>query len=160
MATADSGEVVLLDANNNYNPVYDNGEIFKVPSGFGYIVNFDWDSGTRFIQATTSQNKYIFLEFSDEIKLVTEIKKVQSLDWPAITCKFGFSVQGVYMGSTDPKFISSVCKAHTKKVVCSGDDDKFLNLYNFPCISETPKVKSFKGHAGHIRRIIFIFRSE
>lgn len=80
---------------------------------------------------------------------------IRNVEWSQITCKFGYTVQGVYMGSTDPEFITTVCKANHKKLILSGDDDLLLNLYNYPTISENPKVKSYNGHAGHIKRIVF-----
>lgn len=80
---------------------------------------------------------------------------LRNAEWPRFTCKFGYTVQGVYMGSTDPDFITAICKANHKKLILSGDDDLFLNLYNYPTVSENPQVKSYCGHAGHIKRIVF-----
>ena len=59
------------------------------------------------------------------------------------------------MGSTDPDFISCVCKAHTRNIICSGDDHMNINLYNYPTISENPKVKSYCGHSENVTRICF-----
>ncbi|MCQ2820381.1 MAG: hypothetical protein MJ252_24210 [archaeon] len=153
-ATTEGGLVSVMDVNQEYANICE----YRVNiNEYGYILNFDFDSGTKYIQAVTSKNKFIFIELfpeDKEPKLIKEAKTIEKMDFPSVTCKFGYTVQGVYMGSTDPNFISSVCKAHSKKLVFSGDDDKFLNLYNYPCISDNQKVKSFKGHAGHIRKII------
>ena len=105
-------------------------------------------------EVTQLDNKYIFINIEDFTE-VDDPLKVNGVEWPRITCKFGYTVQGVYMGSTDPNFVSCVCKANSKKIILSGDDDSLLNLYNYPTVSENPKVKRFKGHSGIIKRIVF-----
>jgi hypothetical protein len=47
------------------------------------------------------------------------------------------------MGSTDSGFINCVARSNNKKLVASGDDDRYVNLYNYPCLSDNPKVKSY-----------------
>ena len=54
----------------------------------------------------------------------------RSIKWGTHTCKFGYTVQGIFNGSTDPNYINSVCSSHSKSLVVSGDDDNFLNIYN------------------------------
>lgn len=68
---------------------------------------------------------------------------LRDIEWATLNCKFGYNVQGIFMGSTDSGFINCVTRSYNKKLLCSGDDDRFLNLYNYPCISESPNVKSY-----------------
>ena len=147
IVACESGEVSLLNANEDYTIT----NTLKIGS---YITNLDWDLTNKYIQGVTKSNQYIFIDI-DQFKLVTDPLEVNSVEWPRITCKFGYTVQGVYMGSTDPDFVSCVCKANSKKIILSGDDDRLLNLYNYPTVCENPKVKRFKGHSGIIKRIVF-----
>lgn len=147
IASSESGDLVLLDANVDY-------EIVKRMTLTSHLISLDWDINNKYIQAVTGDNKYIFINI-DDFTEVDDPLKVNGVEWPRITCKFGYTVQGVYMGSTDPNFVSCVCKANSKKIILSGDDDSLLNLYNYPTVSENPKVKRFKGHSGIIKRIVF-----
>ena len=119
------------------------------------ITNLDWDLTNSYIQCVTNKAQYIFISVTDDIKIINEPESINTVDWPQVTCKFGYNVQGVYLGSTDPDYISSVCKAHSKKLVLSGNDDYLLNLTNYPAIQESAKFKSYRGHSGKIKRIVW-----
>ena len=119
------------------------------------ITNLDWDLTNSYIQCVTNKAQYIFISVADDIKIIDEPESINNLDWPQITCKFGYNVQGVYLGSTDPDYISSVSKAHSKKLILSGNDDYLLNLTNYPAIQESAKFKSYRGHSGKIKRIVW-----
>lgn len=68
---------------------------------------------------------------------------LRNVSWQTLSCKFGYYVQGIFMGSTDPNYINSVACSNMKRIIASGDDDNFLNLYNYPCISDNTKWKSY-----------------
>jgi WD40 repeat protein len=66
------------------------------------------------------------------------------------------------MGSTDSNFIQTVVRSNNKKLVASGDDDRFVNIYNYPCLSDNQKVKSyqyyiynFSGHSEPVTKLLF-----
>ena len=61
---------------------------------------------------------------------------------------------GLYMGSTNPTFISACCKHRSINIICSGDDDLSLNLYNFPANSDNAKVRRFFAHSTPINQIL------
>ena len=86
----------------------------------------------------------------------------RNLNWSTITCKFGFYVQGVFLGSTDPNFINCVARGNLNRIMASGDDDKFINIYNYPCISDNASALShwyinyyFSGHSDEVSKIVF-----
>ena len=82
---------------------------------------------------------------------------MQSVEWPKITCKFNYTIQGVFQGSTNPDYISCVSKANTKKLLCAGDEHYLLHLCNYPCVSDNPKKKKYRGHSGKIKVILWNF---
>jgi hypothetical protein len=69
--------------------------------------------------------------------------ETRSLKWNNHTCKFGYCVQGIFKGCTDPNYINSVSISNSKTIIASGDDDNFLNIYNYPCIRDNPEVKKY-----------------
>lgn len=47
------------------------------------------------------------------------------------------------MGSTNPRFIHSVCRSNNRKYIASGCEDGNLNIYHYPCISDNPMVDKY-----------------
>jgi WD40 repeat protein len=148
IATSLSGDIKIMETNEYTS-------IKKLQLNGAAITNLDWDLTNSYIQCVTNNAQYIFISVGEDIKIIDDPESINNVDWPQITCKFGYNVQGVYLGSTDPDYISSVSKAHSKKLILSGNDDYLLNLTNYPAIQESAKFKSYRGHSGRIKRIIW-----
>lgn len=146
LVSSKSNNLYLLDTNKDYETVQN----FKLDS---YIKCFDWDVGGKFIQGITKDNKYIFLNVDKKEEYLVKPEEVKNTEWMTITCKFNYTVQGIFQGSTNPKYITAVSKANSKKLVCFGNDDYLINLCNYPCITENPKIKKYRGHSGKIKKI-------
>lgn len=142
-----SHEIVVLDPNNNYEIIN------KIDLQLNSCVTaFDYDLSNKYIQVVTNMNTY---EIYTLPNLENNIKKIPSdIIFPEITCKFGPNVMGLYMGSTNPTFIRACCKHRSINIICSGDDDLSLNLYNFPANSDNAKVRRFFAHSTPINQIL------
>jgi microtubule-associated protein-like 6 len=148
LCSSEANEICLLDVNDNYN-------ILKKIEVDSCIYNFDWDREGKYIQAANRNNKFVFFRI-DKDSMVPEVAEhMQSVEWPKITCKFNYAVQGIFQGSTNPDFISSVSKANTKNLICAGDEHYLLHLCNYPCVSDNPKKKKYRGHSGKIKVILW-----
>ncbi len=147
LSSCESGELKLMDCNNNYK-IKVKTEL-KTP-----IFRFDWDISDNFIQAETIDATYIFVKV-ENLEVVENLNEVVKCDWNDINVKFCYTVQGVFVGSTDPEFISCVSKAHNKKILCSGNDTFMINLFNYPVIDDNSKFKGYKGHSGKVNRIVW-----
>ena len=44
-----------------------------------------------------------------------------------------------------------------KKLLCAGDEHYLLHLCNYPCVSDNPKKKKYRGHSGKIKVILWNF---
>ena len=143
-------ELCLLDTNDNYN-------ICRKLETTGIIYQFDWDRDGKFIQAINDRNKYIFYEIEKDLIELKDPNVMVAVEWPKITCKFNYTVQGVFQGSTNPDYINCVSKANTKKLICAGDEHYLLHLCNYPCVDDNPKKKKYRGHSGKIKKIIWNF---
>ena len=150
LCSSEKNELCLLDVNNNY-------EINKKIETDNLIIGFDWDREGKYIQTATSNNKYLFYKIDKESISLEDPENMLSIEWPKITCKFNYTVQGVFQGSTNPDYISSVSKANTKKLICAGDENYLLHLCNYPCVSDNPKKKKYRGHSGKIKVILWNF---
>jgi len=150
LCSSDKNEICLLDVNDNYN-------ISKKIETDSIILKFDWDREGKYIQAINQNNKYIFYKIEKDSIIKEDPEHMQSVEWPKITCKFNYTVQGVFQGSTNPDYISCVSKANTKKLLCAGDEHYLLHLCNYPCVSDNPKKKKYRGHSGKIKVILWNF---
>ena len=148
LCSSEENEICLLDANDNYN-------ILKKIEVDSCIYNFDWDREGKYIQAINRNNKYVFFKIDKDSMIPEVAEHMQSVEWPKITCKFNYAVQGVFQGSTNPDFISAVSKANTKNLICAGDEHYLLHLCNYPCVSDNPKKKKYRGHSGKIKVILW-----
>jgi len=141
--------IYILNPQQKYMP-------FKTISGLispGF--HLDWDKQGEFIQVVSKNNDYNFFNIKLGNPLITNPEEIKDVNWQTITCKFGYYVQGIFLGSTDPNYINTVSCSKDRKYIISGDDDKLLNIYNFPVISESAKCKSFYGHAEPISNVTF-----
>ena len=59
------------------------------------------------------------------------------------------------MGSNNPDFINCVYRSNNNSYLISGDEEKRVNLYCYPCLKDKPLVKRYKAHSGSVNRIIF-----
>ena len=150
LCTSEKKELCLLDVNDNYN-------INKKIETENLILGFDWDREGKYIQTINSENKYIFYNLEEDPIKKEDSENLKSVEWPKITCKFNYTVQGVFQGSTNPDYISSVSKANTKKLLCAGDEHYLLHLCNYPCVCDNPKKKKYRGHSGKIKVILWNF---
>ena len=148
LVTNENNECFLLNVNNNYS----NDKKFELES---YFTSFDIDEQAKFIRTCTNDNKFKFYDIENMEEVKPEDEHLRSASWKTNTCKFSYTMQGIFQGSTNPNYISAVCKAHNKNLLAAGDDDYLLNLCNYPCITENPKLKKYRGHSGVIKKIIW-----
>ena len=148
LVTNENNECFLLNVNNNYS----NDKKFELES---YFTSFDIDEQTKYIRTCTNDNKFKFYDIEEMNEVNPEDEHLRAASWKTNTCKFSYTMQGIFQGSTNPNYISAVCKAHNKNLLAAGDDDYLLNLCNYPCITENPKLKKYRGHSGVIKKIIW-----
>ena len=64
-------------------------------------------------------------------------------------------MQRIFQGSTNPRNIIAVCKMHNQNLLTAEDDDYLLNLCNYPCITENPKLNKYRLHSGVIKKLFW-----
>ncbi len=116
--------------------------LHKLKGHEDHIIQFDWDVTSKFIQAVTMDNNYYFYDMIAGT-LVTDPMEMRNINWETLSCKFGYYVQGIFMGSTDPDYVNSVACSNSHNLLVSGDDESLVNIHNFPCISDNAGCKSY-----------------
>ena len=152
LAMDNKNKFVFLDVNNRY----ENKKSIELDS---FITSFDIDEQAKYIRCCMDNNKFKFYNLEEENEKYFEVdpndEDLRAASWKTNKCKFSYAMQGIFQGSTNPNYISVVCKAHNKNILAAGDDDFLLNLCNYPCITENPKLKKYRGHSGIIKKIIW-----
>lgn len=146
LSFSSDNEMLISSNTDNFMYVYsvrNNYSNIKVLTGMSsYARAIDWDDNNNYIQVVCKNNDYFTFNVQ-ESKQVTDVHEVSDVTWNTITCKFGYYVQGVFLGNTDPNYINCVAKSNDNTLMISGDDDRLINIYNFPVISEHSKCKSY-----------------
>ena len=151
-----SKEIFFLNPNDNYKTI--NKITFSREC---YVTYLDWDFGGEFIQVVTNTNHYEIyavpsLKNLEQIKDDANLLKTfEDTRWPDVTCKFGYNVQGLFGGSSDPDFITCCAKGKHENIIASGDEDLCLHLSNFPVLTDNCKEKKYYSHCQPIKRIAF-----
>ena len=112
-----------------------------------YFTSFDIDEQTKFIRTYTKENKFKSYNLGSTKDFKPDDEDLRNASCKINTYKFSYTMQGIFQGLTYLKYISSFCKAHNKNLLIAGDDDYLLNLCNYPCIIENPKLKQYRGHS-------------
>ena len=155
------GDVLLVMAENNdffVLNVNDNYKKHKRIRLESYIKSFDVDEQAKYMRCCMNNNKFNFYNLELKVgnfSVDPNDEDLRKASWKTNKCKFSYTMQGIFQGSTNPNYISVVCKANNKNILAAGDDDFLLNLGNYPCITENPKLKKYRGHSGVIKKIIW-----
>jgi len=147
-AGAHDNIIYILEVENQYN-------LLKTIRGHtSYICCLDWDIDSLYIQTICGKNEYLFSEIESG-KQVKKCSDMRNVEWSTFTCKFGWPVQGIAMGSNNPNFINSVYTSNSKQYLVTGDEDKRVNLYYYPCLRDKPNVRRYKAHSEHVKKVLF-----
>jgi hypothetical protein len=115
------------------------------------VTQFDWSVDSLYLQCVTVGNDFFFYDVGKSHLVKGKIKIIVTLDptgmrdveWYTWTCKFGYYVQGIFMGSSDPNFVNSTARSNSQKYLITGDDDNYLNIFNYPPIKDNSLAKSY-----------------
>jgi len=71
--------------------------------------------------------------------------------WASWTCRIGWPVQGLYPGGVNGAHIHGVERAHSGKLIATGDEWRLTNLQRYPN-QECTKPKSYVAHSEFVTR--------
>ena len=155
------GDILLVMVENNdfyflnVNNMYTKERKIRLESN---IKSLDIDEQAKYMRCCMDNNRFNFYNMElreGNFNVEPDDEDLRKATWKTNKCKFSYTMQGIFQGSTNPNYISVVCKANNKNLVAAGDDDFLLNLGNYPCITENPKLKKYRGHSGVIKKIIW-----
>eukprot|EP00826_Nyctotherus_ovalis_P052027 TRINITY_DN654_c0_g1_i10.p2 TRINITY_DN654_c0_g1~~TRINITY_DN654_c0_g1_i10.p2 ORF type:complete len:113 (-),score=36.30 TRINITY_DN654_c0_g1_i10:10-348(-) len=78
----------------------------------------------------------------------------KGVEWATQTCKFGWSVQGVFEGDPDFSQVNGVGMSSNEKLIVTGNDYSAVSIFRNPCLNNS-KSKKLYGHSEHVVRVKF-----
>jgi WD40 repeat protein len=118
------------------------------------LICIDWSVDESYLRSLDEGFDLLFWQlpkFSNDAKGAENTK---DMDWATQSCKVGWSVLGIYPPGVAKTHVNYAVKSRDGKLLATGDDWGFVNLYNFPC-GKGAKSVSLRGHSEQVPRIVF-----
>lgn len=118
------------------------------------LICVDWSTDNTYLRSLDEGFDMIFWKLPGFTKDPDGAVNTKDKDWETQSCKIGWSVQGIFPPGTDKTHVNHVAKSRDGKLVATGDDWGFVNVYNYPC-GKGSKCYSLRGHSEQVPRIVF-----
>ena len=117
------------------------------------VTHIDWTFESNLIQANSDayELKFFSLSHMKHIKSAS----TRDLQWHTVTCKYGWSVQGIYPDQ-DGEGIDSCCRAKNQKVLATGEDNGQVKIFRYPSTAVHSGFKAYKAHSGSVKNLQFM----
>jgi len=118
------------------------------------LISIDWSIDGSYLRSLDEGFDMLFWQLPKFTKDTEGAQNTKDKDWATQSCKIGWSVQGIYPPGVAKTHVNNVAKSRDGKLVATGDDWGFVNIYNFPC-GKGAKCISLRGHSEQVPRIVF-----
>lgn len=117
------------------------------------MLHVDWSTDSSHVVVNSQAYELKFVNVS--ARKNTAASGAKDFEWASWTCKLGFPVQGVFQ-SVDYSDVNTVCRAGNQKVLATGDDNGYVNLFKYPCVVEKAQCKAYIGHSSHVTKVNYL----
>jgi len=118
------------------------------------LLHLDWSTDSNIILVNSQAYELLFISVQTEKQVTASATK--DIEWATWTSKIGWPVQGIFKG-VDYTDTNTCHRANNQKVLVTGDDDGYVNLFKYPSVVERSKYKAYIGHSSHVTRTRFTF---
>ena len=119
-----------------------------------FITGLDWSQDGKTIKSVCGGYELLFWDVDSLSQVTDGATKFRDTPWKTETVKLGWDVQGIFPAAVDGTFVNGVERSSDWKLIVTGDDWGFINLYRCPCLKGAQAV-SFRGHSSHIMNVRF-----
>jgi len=105
------------------------------------ITSIDWSVNEKYLR---SLDENLGLVFWDMVSLSQDkngLTNTKDIEWNTQSCKVGWSVQGIYTGTSCKSFIRGVDKSKDNVLLATGDKWGLVSIYNYPCGKGAKSIK-------------------
>lgn len=119
-----------------------------------FITGIDWSEDGKVMRSVCGAYELLFWNVEQLQQVTNGATEFKDTKWANSTCKLGWDVQGIFPPATDGTHVNSVEKSEDGKLIVTGDDWGFINIYRAPCLKGA-RASSFRGHSSHIMGVQF-----
>ena len=139
------GNLLAVGSHDNNIYIFDVDDDYslrtKCVAHSSYIMAFDWSADQEWIKSNCGAYELLFFKIPDSRTRDTKntgsgASDTKDLTWATETCKLGWSVQGIYPPGVDGTHVNGVDTLHSEKIIITGDDFGYVNIYNYPCLED------------------------
>ena len=116
------------------------------------LLHLDWSLDSNFIVINSEVYELKIIDIRQQKTIKSQ--EAKDIRWATWTCKLGFPVQGIFPGS-DGSEVNTVCKSFNNKVMATGDDYEYVNLFRYPSTEAKSGYKRYAGHSAPVTRVRF-----
>lgn len=162
MRYSPDGNFLAIGSHDNCIYIYgvtDNGRKYtrvgKCSGHSSFITHLDWSVNSQFLVSNSGDYEILYWVPS-ACKQVVSVETTRDIEWATYTCTLGFHVFGVWPEGSDGTDINAVCRAHERKLLCTGDDFGKVHLFSYPCSQFRAPSHIYSGHSSHVTNVDFL----
>jgi len=151
------GEMLAVGTHGNEVVIYDVPSYnlrIKLSGHNSPIISIDWSEDSTYLRTVDEKFNMLFWKGPEFVQDKSGPGNTKDTKWATQNAKIGWSVQGIYPPGVDKFHVNCASKSKDGKLIATGDDWGFVNIYNFPC-GRGAKCVSLRGHAEHVPRVAF-----
>jgi microtubule-associated protein-like 1/2 len=124
------------------------------------LTHMDWSSEGNFLQTTTNDFDLLFWD----VKSLSPEKSpiaMKDVKWMSNNCTVGFLCAGMWNNrfyqTPAATIITTASRTLAQDLLVSGDNDGYLRLFKYPCITPRAEFTEAKVYSGSIASVRFLY---
>jgi len=157
IAYSPNGEYLAVGTHNSTIVVYTTDTYSQkgtLKGNSAAILSVDWSKDSRYIRTVSLSYEYLFYMVDGMKQDTSGASNTKGLEWTTQSCKFGWSVQGIFEDKADFSQVNGVAMSSDEKLIASGNDNSEVSIFRNPCLKGS-KSKKLYGHSEHVVRVKF-----
>ncbi len=96
------------------------------------VICLDWTKDGKYMRSLGEDFDLIFWKVPELVQEEAGATVTRDMEWDTQTVKLGWHVRGIYPAGVDKTHVNCAGKSHDGRLIVTGDDWGFVNIYNFP----------------------------
>lgn len=122
-----------------------------------YVAHLDWSFDGKLLQSTCGAYDLLYwdIEAGRQFSYTAGWNPSDS-KWKTYTCPLGFNVMGIWPEYSNGTEVQSLHVSRDKTLVATGNRDKFVRVFNYPCVIKNSPSMLLKGHGSFVSGVKFM----
>jgi hypothetical protein len=122
-----------------------------------YIKQVDWSADNRLLRSCCGSYELLHWDVGAGRQHVSTQDALEAdTAWATQNCILGFPIMGIWPPHADGSDVNAVDVLPGKGLVATGDDQGYVNLFNYPCVARHAPRRDYGGHSSHVTVVRFL----